>query len=64
MFQLNDYLNKINVSHPIAIGLIIILSFFAGFVSIKIWGPNNPVEKIAEEVLESEGISVQFEKTN
>jgi hypothetical protein len=40
-----------------------VLLFGAGFVSHIVWGNNNPVEQITEEVLKDDyGVDVEFSK--
>jgi hypothetical protein len=50
----------------LSIAIVIIIAVCCmsiGYLSVKVLGPNNPIEEVAEEVLESDiGVKVPFEK--
>lgn len=54
MSQLNDLLLKITTLHPCLLILIIFIALLSGILSVKYLGDNNPLELVAEEVIEEE----------
>lgn len=58
-------LSAVMRSIPLALSLGAILLFAAGYVAHSLWGDNNAVEQITEELLDKEyNIDVEFSGVN
>lgn len=54
-------LSTIMNSSPLLLALGVLLLFGVGYGAHKLWGDNNPIEEIAEEILKKEyNVNVEF----